>query len=410
LGTFMSFSIASAPWHLDHALMLRLWSAASSSARAPIAALLRTRLISAACAPRSVDDYLELFDRTWSLRKIRARIVAIHHERGGATSLWLIPNENWRGFQAGQYVRLSVRIAGVRYDRCFSLSSAPSDRELRLTIRRLPGGRIAEWAATGAHVGGVVELSQALGQFVLPDPAPARLLFISAGSGITPVISLLRQLLHDGYTGEITCLHYAREEVIFDDELAALARRHHNLRFVPSLTRPRATDHDDDATNLHFSREQLQAHAPSWTDSETFVCGPPTLETAVSALYHAHGLDARLHVERFVPALAPDAFSGEPLGGTAPALRGGASFRCRLVFAASGRSVDGHARASLLEQAEHAGLRPAHGCRMGICHTCKCRKLSGVVRNELTGALSSEPGEEIQLCISTPRSDVTLDL
>jgi ferredoxin-NADP reductase len=391
----MSFSIASTPWHLDHALMIRLWSAASSSARAPIAALLRTRLISAACAPRSIDDYLELFDRTWSLRKVRARIVAVHHERGGATSLSLIPNENWRGFQAGQYVRFSVRIAGVRYDRCFSLSSAPSDRELRLTIRRLPGGRIAQWAATRAHVGGVVELSQALGQFVLPDPAPARLLFISAGSGITPVMSLLRQLLHDGYDGEITCLHYAREEIIFDDELAALARRHHNLRFVPCLTRPRADDAA--ATNLHFSPEQLQAHAPSWTDCETFVCGPPTLEAAVSALYHAHGLDARLHVERFTPALAPDAFSGEAVA-------------CRLVFAASGRAVDGHARASLLEQAEHAGLRPAHGCRMGICHTCKCRKLSGVVRNELTGALSSEPGEEIQLCITTPRSDVTLDL
>jgi stearoyl-CoA 9-desaturase NADPH oxidoreductase len=112
-----------------------------------------------------------------------------------------------------------------------------------------------------------------------------------------------------------------------------------------------------------------------------------------------------------VPALAPDVFSG-----TAPALRGGASFgggdpvRCRLVFASSGRTVDGHARSSLLDQAERAGLQPAHGCRMGICHTCKCKKLSGVVRNQLTGAISSEPGEEIQLCISTPQSDVTLDL
>ncbi len=392
----MSFSIASTAFHLDRELMLRLWSAASASARKPLALLLRTPLVSAACAPHSIDDYLELFDRTWSLRKIRARIIAVRAERGDATSLFLAPNENWRSFRAGQYVRLSVRIGGVRYDRCFSLSSAPSDRDLRLTIRRLPGSRVGEWAATAAHVGGVVELSQACGDFVLPDPLPSRLLFISAGSGITPVMSLLRQLSHDRHTGEITCLHYARNEVIFDQELAELARGLPGLRFVPCLTRPDA--HDVARARVRFSLEQLQTHAPGWTDSETFVCGPAALEAEVRALYEGRGLGARLHVERFVPALAPDVFGG------------GDPVRCRLVFASSGRAVDGHARSSLLDQAERAGLQPAHGCRMGICHTCKCKKLSGVVRNQLTGAISSEPGEEIQLCISTPQSDVTLDL
>jgi stearoyl-CoA 9-desaturase NADPH oxidoreductase len=400
----VSLAVALRPLHRDYQRMSRFFLSARTRARRPLTAILRTRVARAACTPRSPDEYLELFDRTWSLRRIRARIVAVEHERGGATSLLLAPNENWRSFRPGQYVRLSVRIAGVRYDRCFSLSSAPGDRHLRVTIRRLPGARVGQWAAAAAHVGGVVELSQALGDFVLPDPLPPRLLFISAGSGITPVLSMLRHLVAERYDGEITCLHYAPAEVILGDELAELVRRHPALRFVPIFTRaPVQSDRGGELAQRHFSAEQLHALAPSWRQCETFVCGPSALEAEVSALFEAHGLAGRLHVERFVAAVEQRLAADDT--GTAAE-----DVRCRLVFAASGRAVDGHGGASLLEQAEHAGLRPAHGCRMGICHTCKCKKLSGVVRNRLTGAVSSEPGEEIQLCISTPRSDVTLDL
>src|SRR6185437_7260344 len=102
------------------------------------------------------------------------------------------------------------------------------------------------------------------------------------------------------------------------------------------------------------------------------------------------------HVERFVNAVQM------------PAAR--TASRYRITFARSGRVIDGNGSASLLEQAESAGLRPAHGCRMGICHSCTCRKLAGVVRNGLTGAVNAEPDDDIQLCIHAPRSDVTLDL
>lgn len=370
------------------------WPVASMRARVPINSLLRTRLVSAMCTPHSADDYLELFDSAWSLRVVRARVANVQAEADHATSLWLLPNENWRGFRAGQYVALAVHVDGVRYTRCFSISSAPEDGlPLRVTIKALPDGRVGGWAANSVRRGDVVVLSQALGDFTLPSPVPGKLLFVSGGSGITPIASMVRHLLANGYRGDIVSLHYARRECILGDELFALARRHPCFGFVPVLTGSTAAA---SRVEGHFSIEHLEAVAGHWTDSELFVCGPAGLHAAVAQVVREHGLLQRLHVERFVNPmqLVPAA---EPL-------------RCRLTFARSGRAIDASTRASLLEQAEDAGLQPLHGCRMGICHSCKCRKLSGVVRNELTGLLSTEADEEIQLCVSTPRSDVTLDL
>jgi ferredoxin-NADP reductase len=371
------------------------WQTPLVRARRPINALLRTRAVSAMCTPHEVDDYLGLFDAAWSVREVRARVVAVEPEAGGATSLWLAPNENWRGFRAGQYVSMSVCIDGVWYRRCFSLSSSPEDgAHLRVTIKALPDGRVGSWAAHAARRGDVVRLSQALGDFVLPRPVPARLLFVSGGSGITPIVSMIRHLLATGYDGEIACLHYARHECTLGAELTALAARHSAFRFVPVLTgRPMQ---GRPQLGRHFSSEHLACVAPRWTECETFVCGPASLEAAVTQLLRERDLGHRLHVERFV--------------GAAQVPQAATALRCRLTFVRSGREVIASASASLLEQAEDAGLRPRHGCRMGICHSCKCKKVSGVVRNQLTGALSTEPDEEIQLCVSTPHSNVTLDL
>jgi stearoyl-CoA 9-desaturase NADPH oxidoreductase len=370
-------------------------TAALLRARSSANAMLRTRVVSAMCTPHDVDDYLVLLDSLWSVRAVRARIVRIEREADHATSLWLRPNENWRGFRAGQYVGLSVDVNGVRHTRCFSISSAPEDGlPLRVTIKALPGGRLGSWAAQSARRGDVVSLTQALGDFVLPAPAPPKLLFISAGSGITPIASIVRHLLAAGYDGELVSLHYARAECMLGAELTALACRAPRFRFVPVLTRRHT--HAWPFLLGHFCVEHLEAIAPWWEGSEFFVCGPASLESAVTQLVEQRGLGPRLHTERFVSPVQRPASATQ--------------LRCRLTFVKSGHAVVGNPRASLLEQAESAGLRPAHGCRMGVCHSCKCRKLSGVVRNEITGLLSGEADEEIQLCVSTPQSDVTLEL
>lgn len=345
-------------------------------------------------APSGIDGYIQLVDPVWASAHVRARVVNVARETGDTVSLWLEPNRNWRGFHAGQFVQLSVRIAGVRHTRSFSLSAAPTEGLLRITIKTFPGGRVSHWAKHDARIGDLVELSQAMGDFVLPTPAPQQLLFISAGSGITPLMAISEQLLASGYTGDLRFLHYARDEVIFADRLAALAQRHPNFRLALRLDLARSA-----LPRPRFGQGQLERVAPNWMQSETFLCGPSSLERAALALWDAHGVASRLRVERF---RLPDL-----LRRNAEARSGG---RHRLHFARSGVQFEASSGASLLEQAEGAGLRPAHGCRMGICHTCKSKKLSGSVRNLLTDQVSNDAEETIQLCISTPVSDVVLDL
>jgi ferredoxin-NADP reductase len=364
------------------------------NARFSINRLLRTRVVSAVCTPRHLDEYLELIDPTWSLHEVRARVVGIQPEASAAVSLFLQPNENWAGFRAGQFVSMVVAVDGVRYTRCFSIASAPQDGlPLRVTIKSLPGGRLGTWAARAARRNDVVLLSQALGHFVLPNPPPAHVLFISGGSGITPVMSMVRQLLATRHRGQIVCLHYAREQAIFGGEMAALASRHPGFRFVLVRT---GVATSEQALSGHFSAAHLDSVAPDWADCETFVCGPAPLEAAVTRVVSDRGLAQRLHVERFTSAPK------------FPATRAGSP--CRVTFARSRREIQGDAASSLLELAEAAGLQPVFGCRLGICHRCTCRKLSGAVVNALTGVVSSAPHEEIQLCVSAPRSEVTLEL
>jgi ferredoxin-NADP reductase len=376
------------------AVMRSDWPAIVARTRRPLNALLRTRLIASLATPHDVDEYLEWLAPAWSVRDIRARILEVRRETADAVSLLLRPNEHWHSHRAGQFVQLAVRIEGIRHTRCFSLSSAPADDSpLRLTIRTVRGGLVSGWAANLARCGDVVTLSPAQGTFVLPEPIPPKLLFISGGSGITPLISMLRHLALTAYRGDVVFLHYAKREVIFARELADLSKAYDGLRTHLFLTREPGGVR---RTGNHFSRDALEMLAPDWRERETFLCGPVSLSEAVLDLWNGCGLSGRLQVEHFAPP--------------SRAMHAGNHGQCRLVFRRSGQEVPGRTDASLLEQAESAGLSPRFGCRRGICYTCTRRKLTGTVRNELTGALSTEPNALIQLCISTPQSDVTLDL
>jgi ferredoxin-NADP reductase len=239
-----------------------------------------------------------------------------------------------------------------------------------------------------ARPGLVVGLSPAAGDFVLPDERPERLLLVSGGSGITPVLSMLRTLCDEGHADPVTFLHYARSErsAPYRAELAALTQRHPNVRLVHVYTEGRR--------RAHFTRAQLNRLAPGMLGAPAFVCGPRPLIDAVAKVWSKEGATDRVFHESFQPARVA------PVPGDAS---GSVSFRTSATSAPN-------SGATLLEQAEAAGLRPRHGCRMGICHTCTCHKVAGHVRNVHTGELSSaEPGD-IQICVSVPAGDVELDL
>jgi ferredoxin-NADP reductase len=354
--------------------------------------LLGSNLLGALATPYTIDSYVELLRPSFSLREVRAEITGVRHSTADSVTLTLRPNANWRGFQPGQYVRVSVEIDGVRKTRCYSpaCSAHARDRHLELTIKAHHEGEVSRFINRNAHPGMVVGLSQAEGDFALPAERPERLLLISGGSGITPVMSMLRTLCDEGHTGPVTFLHYAPTErdVIYGAELAEIAAAHPNVRLVRAYT---AQAEGGELTG-HFGGDHLLAAEPEYPAAETYVCGPPGLMDAVKAAWADEGLDARLHVEHFVaPVLVVE--TGEVTG--------------TVRFAGSGQEVANSGQ-PLLEQAEAAGLTPESGCRMGICHTCTCRMTAGSVRNVQTGEVLTGTDEDIQICISVPVGDVTL--
>lgn len=350
-------------------------------------------LFEAMATPHAVDRYLELVDPMTTIRDLRAEVTEVHRSTADTVTLTLRPTHQWRGFVAGQFVQVGVVIDGIRHVRCYSpaCSQYRSDGRIELTIKAHPEGIVSQYLHRSARVGLVVSLSQADGAFHLPTPRPDRILLISGGSGITPVLSMLRSLLDEGYSGDLTFLHYAYTEndVPYRDELDAIARDHDKVHIVFAYT------DQEEGGQLHgfFGTDHLDSVAPWYADAETYLCGPPGLMSGVNDVYAELGLSDQLHVEQFAapPVVVADDATGD------------------VTFSGSGVTTDNSGR-TLLEQAEDAGLTPANGCRMGICFTCTSVKTSGCTKNINTGETDSEPDKKIQLCVSVPVGDVVIDI
>lgn len=355
--------------------------------------MLGSRFVAALTHPHSIDRYLVLVSPTWSIHEVRAEVTHVRRETRDVTTLTLKPNALWRGHRAGQYVALTVEIAGVNRTRCFSISSAPTRASgtFEVTVKARPSGAVTPTLVHHTTPGTVVGLSQAQGDFVLPEVLPERLLFVSGGSGITPLMSMLRALTASGgRLPEVTFVHFARsrDDVIFRDALATLARTHRSLRLVIETEaesgRPPALD-----------EHSLAAIVPDYDRIETWACGPESLLAATTKAFQARDAIARLHTERF-------GFAQSPVN-TAPT-------EARVRFSRSKVEANARDGGSLLAMAEGAGVALASGCRMGICRTCVCRKVSGTTRDLRTGALSEDADVEVQACVSAPVGDVTIDL
>ncbi|MGV0795062.1 ferredoxin reductase [Mycolicibacterium sp. XJ1819] len=329
--------------------------------------------------PHGVDRYTELVEPTWTRDEARAKVVAVRRQTPRSVTLTLEPNHAFTGFTAGQHINLTVEIAGRRRTRCYSPASAQGAPVIELTVGHHDGGLVSTYLCEHARPGMVVGLDSVGGDFVLPTVRPQRILFVSGGSGITPVMSMLRTLQAEHFDGEIAFIHYARtaEEACYRDELAAMT----GVRVLHGYTRsPAGADLDG-----HFGQEHLSA---AMADAEAvYVCGPPALVDAV----RAYRPDAKS--ESFVPpTFAPSGAAGG-----------------KVTFTDAAVDVEDDGR-PLLEQAEAAGLAPESGCRMGICHSCTRRKTRGAVRNLITGAVSTTEEEDVQICVTVPVGDVELAL
>jgi ferredoxin-NADP reductase len=347
-------------------------------------------LIRSFTSPLLPDDYLELINPLWSTRELRGRIERIERETSDAVTVLIKPGWEWPGHRPGQYLRLGIEVDGIHHWRAYSLTSDPgrADGCIAITPKLVESGKVSPFLFSRVRPGTIVRLGGVEGTFVLPEPLPPRLLFISAGSGITPIIGMLRGLAARGELGDVVHLHCSRSAagVIFARELAELHATHPGYRLDLRITREQG----------RLQPQALAQLCPDWAERETFLCGPAGLLSSLDAHWRAGGDPARLHVERFQP--------DERVGDGERGAGGTISFRKSALQASS----DGEQ--PILQAGESAGASLPFGCRMGICHSCVGRLRSGQVRDLRTGRVHGQPGELLRTCINAPEGAVEIDL
>ncbi|WP_078655570.1 ferredoxin reductase [Streptomyces fulvoviolaceus] len=350
-----------------------------------------SRLTAPLTSPSTPDDYLGLLDPLLSARHPAGRVTAVRAEGPAAATLEIRPGRGWARHRAGQYLPVGVEIDGVRHWRTYSITSPPdaAGAPITITVKADPRGRVSPHLVHRTAPGTVLRLGPPQGEFTLPEPPPTRLLFVTAGSGITPVMGILRTLARRSPPApDVVLLHSAPDphQCLFHAELADLAARLPGLRLQLTYTR----------TDGRLTPDRIAGLCPDWRQRDAWVCGPAGLLTAVEGYWTAAGLRHRLRMERF--RLTPVRPAGaEDTGG-------------RVRFARTGTETDVPASATLLGSGETAGVVMPYGCRMGICHGCLVPLLDGQVRDLRTGEVHGEPGELIQTCVNGATGPLVLDL
>ena len=340
--------------------------------------------------PLRPDDYIELMNPLWSTRELRGEVVRVQQETADAKTVVIRPSAPWPGHEPGQYLRIGVEIDGIRHWRAYSLTSDPDHPEglISITVKRVETGKMSPHFTGKIKPGQMVFLGDVEGTFALPVTPPKQTLMISAGSGITPIWCMLRDLERRGALTDAVHINCNRtaELAIFGEQLRAMAEAN-----------PGFTHHE------HLSSEKgrivpadLDEICPDWRERDTFLSGPRELIDAMIDHWEKEGDAERLRLERFQPVIGMgDAEVGS--GGTV-------RFRITDYEATCEQGI------SILVGGEDAGAPLPFGCRMGICHTCVGRLASGRLRDLRTGEVHGEEGQMVRTCVNAPEGHVEIEL
>jgi ferredoxin-NADP reductase len=344
------------------------------------------RVAEAVATPVLPDDYLDLVAPLRAGADLRGRVVSVTPETRDAATVVIKPGRGWHGHVPGQYVRIGVDVDGVRNWRAYSLTSsaAAQDGLISITVKAIPDGKVSNHVVRALKPGTLVHLDQATGEFTLPARRPARALFVTAGSGVTPVMGMLRNHLHE--LDDVVLVHSAptEDDVIFADELRRWA----------ATGRLRLVEQHTDRHGM-IGPDELERLVPDWRGRETWACGPAGLLDLLEAHWEQAGLAEQLHTERFRPVVIAE---GE----------GGA-----VTFTGQRVTVDADGATPILDAGENAGVLMPSGCRMGICFGCVVPLREGAVRDLRNGELTiATPGDgvRIQTCISAAAGACHIDL
>lgn len=353
-----------------------------------VAAPLRTslrRALGAVTTPLLPADYLDVIAPLHSGAALRARIESIVPETADAVTILLRPGRGWLGHVPGQYVRIGVDVDGVRLWRAYSLTCGPRrDGLIGITVKAMPAGRVSNHLVRRAQPGTLLQLDQAAGEFTLPTRAPEQVLFVTAGSGITPVMGMLRHRLPD--LVDVVVLHSAptADSVVFGPA----------LRDMAGAGRIRLIERHTDTDGI-LAPSELDSLVPDWQQRQTWVCGPTRMLDALEEHWAAGGVPDQLCTERFRPVVLV-------VGDGGP-----------VTFTATDTQVQADGATPLLDAGEAAGVLMPSGCRMGICMGCVVPLASGAVRDLRNGTVTTAaPGDgvKVQTCINAAAGPCELDV
>ncbi|WP_117235259.1 hybrid-cluster NAD(P)-dependent oxidoreductase [Vibrio maerlii] len=306
---------------------------------------------------------------------------------------------HFSGFKPGQFVSLGLEFNGKMEYRAYSIASMPGDNHLKLTIKRVEGGLMSNYIVDELKAGDEVAVLTPTGPFNSIDCQPKKkVALLSAGCGITPVMSMAKTWLRDEAEIDITFIHQAKSkaQTIYFEELEALAVEHDNFNLKLLLKDNTDAEHEEG----RLDKEWLTTLCPDLAERTVYLCGPTAFMSDMEANALELGVDAsQFHQESFTPIDAHT--EAEDAGGVV-------QFEVP-AFGVSAEVVQGATLADVLEE---NGVPVIIACRSGMCGSCKCKVTKGEVTRSSTETLTEadiEAGYTLA-CSTQVQSDVEVSL
>lgn len=325
-----------------------------------------------------VDFMIEKINPVWAWKKVKALVIKIRALGPDFYQIQLRPNRHFKQqqFLAGQSILVTLVIAGIRQQRSYSIVKLLPNGDIVLAVKQQG---LVSFAFTQSELGSIVELSQSQGDFVLDYDDESPLLLVASGSGITAIYSLLQEALKN-IKRSVELIYFSRDEA-FHADLQQLDQQnsHFKYHFIHTTQQKK-----------YLSVELLNSLVPDFQQRQTYACGASAMMQSINQIFQKLNISDRLKQEYF-QIVVDEILDAQPI-----------------TFLRSQQKFE--AKTNLLESAEQAGLKPTNGCRMGICNTCACTKVSGVTKNILTGEVDHGSNTQIKLCVSQALSPVTINL
>jgi stearoyl-CoA 9-desaturase NADPH oxidoreductase len=343
-----------------------------------------TSLVDMVFDANSTNFWLQKFNPLWSVNQSLGKIVAKETIAKDTVSLTIQFNRKFNVGQAGQHHPVFVVVDGIRYERTYSLT-ALNTQQVLLTVKKVDQGKVSGWLVNDAKVGDILEFGQPYGDMLVPQQQS--IILLAAGSGITPMYSLVSEMVKSGTikNAQVQLMYWVKkqEDSAFKTQFEVWDATIPNFTFSCFYTQENSAD-----ARLNHSHLQALDHL---NNSAVYACGPSGFAAEVEKLFES------------AQVLKTEAFSMSPV------VNDDVGF-VNVTLTKSNKVLAIPKGQSILVGLEQQNVKPTHGCRMGICNKCVCHKADGSTKNLVNGAQNSEPGNLLKICVNSAQTDLIIDL